>query len=153
MTSEFRRRIGLVVVAAALVASLVVVQVARAAGSVSLVALGAPYTENFDTLASVGTSSVVPNGWDFAETGTNANTTYTAGTGSSNTGDTYSFGASAIAERAFGALQSGSLIPTRGASFTNDTGTTLRLRLTSASSGADAGSRPIDSQHSLDATN
>ncbi len=101
-------------------------QPALAAGSISLTALGTAYTENFDTLANTGTSSVVPNGWDFLETGTNANTTYTAGTGSSNTGDTYSFGTPAgDTERAFGGLQSGSLNPTIGASFTNNTGNNI----------------------------
>ncbi len=93
-----------------------------AAGTVSLTTLDTAYTENFVTLASTGTSSTVPNGWDFLETGTNANTIYTAGTGSSNTGDTYSFGAASNTERAFGGLQSGSLNPTIGASFTNNTG-------------------------------
>ena len=37
--------------------------------------------------------STLPAGWELAETGTNANMTYTAGTGSGNAGDTYSFGA------------------------------------------------------------
>jgi hypothetical protein len=39
-----------------------------------------------------------------------------------NTGDTYSFGAASNTERAFGGLQSGSLNPTIGAAFTNNTG-------------------------------
>ncbi len=82
----------------------------------------AAYTQNFDTLASSNTSSSVPVGWAFAESGSAANTTYTAGTGSSATGDTYSFGASGNSERAFGGLQSGTLIPTIGAFFTNNTG-------------------------------
>jgi len=95
------------------------------AGSISLTALGTPYTQNFDTLASTGTSSTVPNGWDFVETGTNTNTTYTAGTGSSNAGDTYSFGATDNSERAFGTLLSGSLVSRVGAQFTNNTGTAI----------------------------
>ena len=86
---------------------------------------GTTYTENFDTLVSSGTSSTLPDGWVFSEAGTSANATYTAGTGSSNTGDTYSFGASGSPERAIGGLQSGSLVPTLGASFTNDTGSTI----------------------------
>src|SRR5258707_143729 len=88
-----------------------------------------PYTQNFDTLASSGTSSTVPAGWAFAETGTNANTTYTAGTGSSNIGDTYSFGAAAGTERALGNLQSGSLVPTIGACFTNNTGGSIVVKV------------------------
>lgn len=98
---------------------------ARAADTISLAVPGVAYTQNFDTLANSGTSSTTPNGWYFSESGTNANNTYTAGTGSSATGDTYSFGLSSSAERAFGGLQSGSLIPTIGASFTNNTGVTI----------------------------
>ncbi|HUJ13808.1 MAG TPA: DNA/RNA non-specific endonuclease [Thermoanaerobaculia bacterium] len=86
---------------------------------------GATYTQNFDSLASSGTSGSVPGGWAFAETGTNANALYTAGTGSSNAGDTYSFGSTGSTDRAFGTLLSGSLTPTIGACFTNNTGTTL----------------------------
>jgi hypothetical protein len=67
------------------------------------------YSENFSTLANTGTSSTVPAGWAFAETGASANALYTAGTGSSNTGDTYSLGLAANTERAFGGLQSGSV--------------------------------------------
>lgn len=96
-----------------------------AAGSISLTALDAPVSENFGTLALSGTSSITPNGWALSETGTNANTTYSTGTGSSTTGDTYSFGASGSTERAFGGLQSGSLVPTIGVSFTNNTGGTI----------------------------
>lgn len=92
---------------------------------ISLTTLGSPYTENFDTLAATGTSSVLPSGWGFTEAGTNANTLYTAGTGSSNAGDTYSFGAAGSTERALGGLLSGSLTPTFGASFTNLTGGTI----------------------------
>ena len=146
-----------VAVIVVLAASLVVAQMARAAGSVSLASLGAAYTQDFDTLASSGTSDVVPNGWWFAESGTNANTTYTAGTGSSNAGDTYSFGGTLSAERAFGALQSGSLVPTRGASFTNDTGSTITTLSVSYVGeqwrlGALARADRIDFQYSLDAT-
>ena len=66
----------------------------RAAGTVSLTTLGTAYTQDFNTLASSGTANTaVPTGWDFSESGTNANATYRAGTGSDNTGDTYSFGA------------------------------------------------------------
>ncbi len=92
---------------------------------VSLTTLGSAVAQNFDTLASSGTSSALPSGWYMSESGTNANTTYTAGTGSSNTGDTYSFGAAASVERAFGGLRSGTLIPLIGACFTNNTGATV----------------------------
>ena len=78
-----------------------------------------PYTQNFDTLVNSGTSGVTPAGWVFSESGTAANRTYAAGTGSSTTGNTYSFGSSSSSDRAFGGLRTGSLIPTIGASFQN----------------------------------
>lgn len=131
---------------------------ALAAGSVSLTAVGTAYTENFDTLANTGTSSTTPNGWSLVESGTNANTTYTAGTGSANAGDTYSFGATGSSERAFGGLLSGSLTPTIGASFTNNTGATI-ARVDIAYTGeqwrlgtAGRGSDRLDFQFSTDAT-
>ncbi len=92
---------------------------------VSIPSVGTPVTQDFDGLASSGSSSTVPAGWAFVETGANANTTYTAGTGSGNAGDTYSFGAAGNSERAFGSLQSGSLVSTIGASFANNTGTSI----------------------------
>jgi predicted extracellular nuclease len=97
------------------------------AGTISLTALGTAYgPQDFSALASSGTSSTVPLGWDFSESSTNANTLYTAGTGSSNAGDTYSFGTPAgDADRAFGGLRSGALVPIIGAQFTNDTGATI----------------------------
>lgn len=95
-------------------------------GSVALGAGG--YTQDFDTLASSGTSSSLPAGWYAFESGSNANTVYTAGTGSGTSGDVYSFGSSvapASGDRAFGTLQSGSLIPTIGAVFSNATGSVI----------------------------
>ncbi len=83
------------------------------------------HNEDFSTLASSGTSSTVPAGWAFFETGSNANTLYTAGTGSGNAGDTYSFGLASNSERAFGGLQSGSLTPTVGVCYTNNTGSII----------------------------
>jgi hypothetical protein len=103
----------------------VMLAVMGAWGQVSIPSVGTPVTQDFNTLASSGTSSTLPTGWVLLETGTNFNTTYTAGTGSGNAGDTYSFGAASNSERAFGTLLSGSLTPTIGASFTNNTGTTI----------------------------
>ena len=55
----------------ALVVALVVVQSALAAGAVSLTTLGAPYTQNFDTLSSTVTSNCwLPPGWQLSEAGT-----------------------------------------------------------------------------------
>lgn len=115
------------------------------------------YNQDFNTLALSGTSSTVPTGWLFLESGTNANTTYTAGTGSGNAGDTYSFGAASNTERAFGGLQSGSLVPTIGAAFTNNTGgtvTSLAIAYTGEQwrLGATGRTDRIDFQYSLDAT-
>lgn len=107
----------------AVVASLAVVSLCSVAGAqVPLTGYGVPAAENFNTLASTGTSSVVPTGWAFLETGTNANALYSAGTGSNNAADTYSFGAAGSAERAFGGLRSGTLVPTIGAAFVNNIG-------------------------------
>ncbi|MUG95831.1 hypothetical protein F7734_27120 [Scytonema sp. UIC 10036] len=121
--------------------------------------LNGPYSQNFDTLASSGTpSNVLPPDWVFSETGTNANSTYTVGTGSSNTGDTYSFGEAGSTDRALGTLRSGNLVPTIGASFTNTTGSTItafnvsykgeQWRLGTSGRGADR----LDFQYSTDAT-
>ena len=102
-------------------------------GQAGLPLLNSPYVQLFDSLASAGTTNDVrtlPHGWSFVETGTNANTTYAAGTGSSNTGNTYSFGAAA-ADRALGGLLSGSLTPIIGAGFVNNTnGTITALEVT-----------------------
>ncbi len=116
-----------------------------------------PYTQDFNALVNSGTSSTVPVGWEFSETGTNTNTTYTAGTGSSNAGDTYSFGAAGATDRAFGGLQSGSLLPTIGASFTNNTGGTISALAIAYTGeqwrlGASGRTDRLDFQYSLDAT-
>jgi hypothetical protein len=75
------------------------------------------YTQDFNTLANSGTSSALPAGWAFAETGTSGNTTFTAGTGSANSGDTYSFGLTSNSERALGSIRSGSVVSTYGVGF------------------------------------
>jgi uncharacterized protein len=84
-----------------------------------------PYTQNFDSLASAGTSSTLPTDWLISESLANANNTYTVGTGSGTAGDTYSFGSTGSTDRALGGLQSSSLIPSFGTSFTNNTGSTI----------------------------
>lgn len=92
---------------------------------VSITGFGTSFFQDFNTLALSGTSSVVPPGWAFNESGTNANTIYTAGTGSSNAGDTYSFGAASASDRAFGELRSGTVIPILGVNYVNNTGGTI----------------------------
>lgn len=92
-----------------------------------MTAAGVPYTQNFDTLANTGMSSVLPPGWQLSETGTsaNVNSSYQAGDGSSNAGDTYSFGSTGSMDRAFGTLLSGTITPTIGACFVNTTGMSI----------------------------
>ena len=76
---------------------------------------GKPPVQDFDTLAASGTATTLPDGWYLAESGSNADTSYTASDGAANSGDTYSYGASGSGERAFGSLRSGSLVPMIGA--------------------------------------
>ena len=127
MKTRKLRAFNVLLIAALALAVMVVappfVQPTQAAGTISLTTFGSTYTQDFNALANSGTANTaVPTGWDFSESGTNANTTYRAGTGSDNTGDTYSFGATSNTERAFGGLRSGSLVPLIGAQFTNNTG-------------------------------
>jgi hypothetical protein len=124
---------------------------------ISITSFGTAFSEDFDTLASTLTSSATPAGWGFLETSTNANATYTAGTGSSGTGDTYSFGSSGSSERALGGLLSGTLVPLLGAQFTNNTGgtiTSLDIGFTGEHwrLGATGRNDHIDFQYSTDAT-
>jgi endonuclease I len=92
---------------------------------VSLTNIGTPYTQDFNTLAFSGAASTVPAGWFFTESGSGANTTYAADNGGTGTGNTYSYGGTSNGERAFGGLQSGSVVPLIGAGFTNSTGVTI----------------------------
>jgi hypothetical protein len=128
---------------------------------VSLTSSGVPYTQDFNSLASTGTSSTVPTGWAFIESGTSARNdgNYTANNGSSNAGDTYSYGASSSTDRAFGGLLSNTLNYVIGASFTNNIGSTIRS-LTISYTGeqwragaTDRGAADrLDFQYSTDAT-
>ncbi len=117
-----------------------------------------PYSQDFNTLSASGTAnSILPTGWAFAESGTGANTTYSADNGASNGGNTYSYGATANAERAFGGLQSGTLNPTIGAYFTNSSAiviTSLNINYTGEQWRLGVLARPdkLDFQYSLDAT-
>jgi MYXO-CTERM domain-containing protein len=122
-------------------------------------ASGVPYTQDFNLLATSGAGSAVPEGWAFSESGTGANTVYTAGTGSSTTGDTYSFGVTGATDRALGGLQSGSVVPTIGVEFQNSSGTMMvglavsyiceQWRVGMTSRGA---ADRLDFQYSTDAT-
>lgn len=117
----------------------------------------AAYTQNFDSLANSGSSSTLPAGWEFTETGSGANTTYSAGDGTLATGDTYSFGAAGATDRALGQLRSGSVVTVFGASFTNNSGTgmvgfSLAFNYERWRNANSTRSDSIDFQYSLNAT-
>lgn len=83
------------------------------------------YTQDFNGLATTGTSQSLPAGFQVVEAGTGgaADGSYAAGTGSSNAGNAYSFGASGSSERALGSLGSGGVGPIwLGGVFTNGIG-------------------------------
>ncbi len=125
-----------------LLSSLLLLSVARLCGQVSITTLGIPYNQNFNMLASSGSSnswtnnSTIPGWYLFRQPapGT-ALTSYAASNGSSMTGSMYSFGATSDPERALGALASGAAYwgsPGSGAvagwiavAFQNNTGTTI----------------------------
>lgn len=105
-------------------------------GFISLATANTAYTQDFNTLASSGTTNAkntLPQGWDFIETdlmGGTADNTYSAST--ATTGNTFSLGGSSTVpsvnpntERALGGIQNTNILPTIGAAFINNTGQTL----------------------------
>ena len=118
------------------------------------------YTQNFNTLATTGTTNnLTITGWVLNETGGGArdNEQYAADNGSSNSGDTYSYGAAGNTERALGSLRSGSLASQFGAFFTNNTGATITSLTISYMGeqwrlGATGRADRLDFQYSIDAT-
>ncbi len=126
---------------------------------IAINSLVTPLNENFDSLATTGTSNVLPAGWALSEVGSSASADgfYATGTGSSTGGNVYSFGAAASTERALGMIQTGTLVPTIGASFVNQTGTTVTSIVVSYTgeewrAGGTTRRDRIDFQYSLDAT-
>lgn len=97
----------------------------QVSAQVVITSTATPYTQNFNTLITTGTSSTLPTGWRLLETGTNANTTLAADAGATSTGNTYSYGTGTNTDRALGGLLSGSLVPTFGVQITNNTGATI----------------------------
>jgi hemin uptake protein HemP len=100
------------------------------AQTIQLTTSGMPYTQDFDALsnsAGTTTNNITIPGWYLIESGGGPrdNEQYGVDTGGSGTGDTYSYGAAGSTERALGYLQSGTLIPSIGAAFTNTTGATI----------------------------
>lgn len=128
-----------------------------AAAAAALLTDGSAYIQNFDALSSAGTSSALPDGVVFVESGANANSTYAVSDGTANAGDTYSFGQTGQADRAFGGILSQTLIPTVGLQFTNMTGQTIiALTIDYAGEqwrlGASGRQDKLDFQYSTDAT-
>jgi predicted extracellular nuclease len=97
-------------------------------GSVSIPSIS-PVTQDFNTLSnSTSPSTVLPTGWYLTEIGTGgaADGKYVVGTGSSNAGGAYSFGATSSTDRALGSVGSGTVTPIYyGARFTNNTGSVI----------------------------
>lgn len=85
------------------------------------------YSQDFDTLANSGSSAALPAGWAIAEAGTSGNNNgqYQAGDGSSNSGDTWSYGSTGSTERALGSILSGSLNSRFGVQLVNRSGGSL----------------------------
>lgn len=86
------------------------------------------YSQNFDSLTSNAWSNdSTIAGWSLFKSPApgSAVTAITVGTGSSNTGAFYSFGALNSTERALGGLGSGSLSGWIAAAFTNNTGSSI----------------------------
>jgi hypothetical protein len=118
---------------------------ALASAQVSYTTSGSTYTQDFNTLIQTGTNQTWTNNstltgwWLYRQPAPGTDiTTYNAGTGSSNTGNFYSFGASTTdADRALGGVASGGAYfgtpgPVSGAvagwiavSLTNNTGESL----------------------------
>lgn len=118
---------------------------------------GVTYTQDFNTLATTGTSTSNVTGWGLSESGTNTNFSYAANDGSANSGNTYSFGTGTNTDRAFGGLRSGSLIPIIGGKFINNTGATVSSLIISYTgeqwrSGTASRVDKLDFQYSTDAT-
>ena len=84
----------------------ILLAVSASFAQVDLAALGVPSAQNFDTLASASTNITWTNnttipGWY------SSRVVYNTGTGSSNAGALYSFGAAAASDRALGGIASG----------------------------------------------
>src|SRR5215831_12205298 len=119
------KRVSLVVIlATALAAGIARLGADGASGSGSVaISDSTPIVQNFDTLSnSTSPSNVLPTGWYLAEIGTGgaADGKYVVGTGSSNAGGAYSFGAASSTDRALGSVGSGTVATIHyGAKLTN----------------------------------
>ena len=97
-------------------------QTTSSAAPTAAISLSSAYNQTFDSLANTGTGitwtdDTTISGWY------STRTMYNSGTGSSNTGALYSFGATTSTERALGSVASGGTGTIYyGARFVNDTG-------------------------------
>ncbi|HEX7904050.1 MAG TPA: choice-of-anchor J domain-containing protein [Chitinophagaceae bacterium] len=120
------------------------------------------YTQDFNTLSNTAastTNNLTIPGWFMTESGGGArdNEQYAVDPGSSNTGDTYSYGTAGSTDRALGQLRSGTLISIFGAGFTNNSGSTITSLTISYTGeqwrlGAITRTDQIDFQYSTNAT-
>ena len=97
---------------------------------ISITSSSFTYSQDFNTLVNSGTATTnttLPAGWVLLEKGasTRNNTAYAVDNGATNSGDTYSVGATASTERGLGSIRSGTLSPLFGVSFANNTGATI----------------------------
>ena len=127
--------------------------------------LGTAYTQDFDTLSNTPgstTNNLTVPGWEMSEGGLGSrdNEQYAVDDGTSNTGDTYSYGTTGSPDRALGALQSNSLTATFGAVFFNETAFTVIDSITISYVGeqwrlgqAGRGTDRLDFQYSVGVTN
>jgi hypothetical protein len=91
---------------------------------VSILSFGSGYSQDFNTLDTSGTALAnIPSGWWIAESP--GNFTYRAGNGSSNSGDTYSFGSPSSSDRALGSVASGTVVSNFGSRYINNTGSAI----------------------------
>lgn len=126
---------------------------------ISLAVPNGNYNQNFDVMGSTGTT--YPAGWAgarFAGTGTiNQPLTLSTTTGTTTTGGVYNVGSASSGERALGTLASGSTIPVFGASFSNNTGSSITSFNISAfneqwKTGSNAVNEVVVFEYSTDAT-
>jgi hypothetical protein len=91
---------------------------------ISITNQASTYSEDFNTLSTTGTlQSTLPNGWWISEEP--GNTTYRAGDGSANSGDTYSFGSGTASDRSLGSVASGSVSSNFGVRYINNSGSSF----------------------------
>ena len=115
---------------AALAGLLLSLTLTGAQAQVSLTTISAPYTQNFDTLITSGSTTFTNNstipGWYHARTGTG--TTIVANDGTNNAGNLYSYGTGTATDRALGGLNSGNAAIGNlfwGVRLQNNTGVTI----------------------------